>query len=317
MDIDDIIVEFGAYYIAGGQNMARLVRQLNRAAVTETLLTPMITDDTLYRGAETQFTRVVQPFQSAWTPLNPLKIQPVEIKLFKQKVDLDEEPHVLEATWLGFLSGDDIDVAQWPFIRWYMEVHLLPQIPEDMEMNELYSGKFVAPTAGVAGAAGTSMDGLETIINRHIGSGRTAPITLGAIPTNDDQDTYEYMEMFADRINKKYWKIPMVIGMDEAIARRAIRGKRAKYGKDVAGLGNPLAIEDTNLTFLGLPSMDGAQKIWCTPKWNVCYFRKKTQNQKQFKIEVVKRILSLYSDWWNGVGFHIPEIIFTNDRDLV
>jgi hypothetical protein len=317
VDIQEIITEFGAYYIANAQNMGRLVQRINRAAITETLLTPMVTDDTLYRGAESQFSRVVQPFQSKWTPLANLKVVPIEIQLFKQKVDLDEEPHVLEATWLGFLTGDDIDPAQWPFIRWYMEVHLLPQIPLDMEMNELYAGKYLAPVSGTPGAAGTAMDGLKTLINRQVAASRITPISIGAIPTTSNLDTYEYFELFADRIAKAYWKIPMVIGCDEAVARRAIRGKRQKYGKDIEGVGNVNAIEDTNLTFLGLPSMDGANKIWCTPKYNVCYFRKKSQNMKNFKVESVKRILSLFTDFWNGVGFHIPEIVFTNDQDLV
>jgi hypothetical protein len=317
VDIADILLEFGTYYINSGQNMARLVKKLNRAAVTETLLTPMVTDETLYRGAESQFGRIVQPFQSKWTPLAGLKFVPVEIKLFNQKVDLDEEPHKLEASWLGFLTGDDIDVKEWPFIRWYMEVHLLPQIPLDIEMNEIYAGKFVAPVSGEPGAAGTSMDGLKTIINRHVADGRMSPIVMGAIPTTSNKDVYEYFESFADKIHKAYWKIPMVIGCDEAVARKFIRGKREKYGKDTDFNGTNTTIEDTNLSIMGLPSMDGAQKIWCTPKANVVYFRKKSQNMKNFKIESVKRILSLFTDFWNGVGFHIPEVVFTNDRDLV
>jgi hypothetical protein len=223
MEIEDIISEFGNYYINQGQNMARLVKLLNRAALTETLLTPMVTDETLYRGAQSQFSRVVQPFQAKWTPLANLKVTPVEIKLFKQKIDLDLEPHVLEATWLGFLTGDQIDPAEWPFIRWYMEVHLVPQVPLDMEMHELYAGKYVAPQEGVPGAAGTSMDGIKTIINGHIGTGRITPIALGAIPTTSNKDTYEYFEKFADRIDKAYWKIPMVVGVDEAVAAANVK----------------------------------------------------------------------------------------------
>jgi hypothetical protein len=132
-----------------------------------------------------------------------------------------------------------------------------------------------------------------------------------------DLDVYNYFELFADRIGKKYWTQPMVIGTDMMVQRRALRGKRIKYGKDVnQGPAIDATIADTNLQLLGLPSMMDAGKIWCTPKWNVCYFRKKTQNQQAFKIESIKRLLSLYSDWWNGVGFHIPEIIYTNAEDL-
>lgn len=316
MDIADIITEFGNYYEKRPENMNHLVKQLNQPSVTESLLTPLVTDDTHYRCAETQFTRVVQAFQQAWTPLNPLNVVPVEIQMFKQKVDLDESPHQLEATWLGFLTGPEIDVKEWPFIRWYMEVHLLPQIDEDIELNEIYKGVRVEPGVGVAGASGAAMDGLRKIINAHVTAGSCTPIVMGAIPLTN-LETYEYFELFADKIGKKYWNIPMQLGVDQAVARRAIRGKREKYGKDIMKVDALTVIEDTNISIMGLPSMGGAEKIWCTPKWNSVYLRKKTQNMKQFKVESVKRVLSLYSDWWIGVGFHIPGIVFTNDRDLI
>lgn len=316
MDIADIITEFGNYYEKRPDNMKRLVKKLNQASVTEKLLTPLVTDDTIYKGAESQFTRVVQPFQIGWTPLNPLKFVPVEIRMFQQKVDLDETPHTLEASWLGFLTGEEVDPKEWPFIRWYMEVHLLPQIDEDMELNEMFKGSYVAPTPGTAGAAGTSMDGIRKIRNAHITAGRITPIVMGAIPATN-LDTYEYFEEFADKIGKRYWNIPMQLGVDEAVARRAIRGKREKYGKDVMPTGALTLIEDTKVSIVGLPSMAGSSITWCTPKWNSVYLRKKTQNMKQFKIESIKRVLSLYTDWWVGVGFHIPEIVFTNDQDLL
>jgi len=262
----------------------------------------------------------VQPFQIGWTPLGNLTFKPIEIQLFKQKVDLEQDPSTLEATWLGFLTGPDVDPAAWPFIRWYLEVWVLPKVQEDIELYEIYGGVAATPAPGVAGASGTAMDGIRKIINNNITLGRTAPIAdIGAIPVGGtDLDVYDYFELFADRIGKKYWNIPMVIGVDQGIQRRALRGKRAKYGKDInQGPAIDATVADTNLGIMGLPSMAGAGKIWCTPKWNVCYFRKKTQNQQLFKLESIKRILSLYSDWWLGVGFHIPEIIFTNAEDLV
>jgi len=317
MDISEVIAEFGEYYEKRPENKARLVKQLNVAAKTETLFTPIVTDDTIYKGAESQFSRVVQPFQIGWTPLNPLDMKPVEIRMFQQKVDLDEDPSKLEASWLGFLTGPEVDPAEWPFIRWYIEEHLIPQIQEDIELNEIFNGKFLAPTAGTAGAAGTGMDGIKTLINGHITGGGITPIVMGAIPTTSDLDVYNYLELFADRIGKRYWKIAMQLGVSETIERKALRGKRAKYGKDTDFKGTNNLIEETNISIVGLPSMNSSNKIFCTPKWNSVYLRKKTQNQKQFKIESVKRILSLYTDWWIGVGFNIPQIVFTNDQDLV
>jgi hypothetical protein len=316
MDIADIITEFGSYYIDQGQNMARLVKQLYWAGVTENYLTPMITDETVYRTAESEMTTLIQPYQDAWTPKGAVNFKPVEIHLFNQKIDFESNPHKLEATWLGFLSGPQVDPLEWPFIRWLMEVHLVPKMQEDMEINEIYGGLFTAPAAGVPGAAGTAMDGIKTIINRHIDAGRTEPIAdLGAIPT-DDLDNYEYFEMFDDRIGKKYWMQEMTIGCDMAVARRALRGKGIKYRTNTVGVAIDNKLEYTNLSIVGMPSHMDSNKIWATPKSNACYFRKKTPNMKQFKVESIKRMLTVYTDFWNGVGFLIPEIIWTNAEDL-
>nr|WP_199079086.1 hypothetical protein [Pedobacter sp. ASV19] len=317
MDISEVLAEFGEYYEKRPENKARLVKQLNVAAKTETLFTPIVTDDTIYRGAESQFSRVVQPFQIGWTPTNPLDMKPIEIRMFQQKVDLDEDPSKLEASWLGFLTGPEVDPAEWPFIRWYIEVNLIPQIQEDIEMNEIFNGKYVAPTPGIAGAIGSGMDGIKTLINGFVTTGKTSPIVMGPIPTSSNKDTYDYMELFADRIGTKYWGIPMQLGVSESVARKALRGKRDRYGQDNDFKGATNLIEETNISIVGLPSMNGSNKIFCTPAWNSIYLRKKTQNQKQFKIESIKRILSLYTDWWIGIGFNIPQIVFTNDQDLV
>jgi hypothetical protein len=62
--------------------------------------------------------------------------------------------------------------------------------------------------------------------------------------------------------------------------------------------------------------MNLSDKLWCTPKSNAIKLGKKTQNMNAVRVENVDRLVKMYSDWWCGVGFVIPEIVFTNDRDL-
>jgi hypothetical protein len=127
---------------------------------------------------------VVQPFQKQFTPLAGVTFQPVEIKQFRMKVGAQEYPDELEATWLGFLDSPEVDRKAWPFVRWYVEVYLIPQIKQDIELNEIYQGVYAAPEAGTPGAAGTSMDGLKITINRHIANGLISPIATGTVETD-------------------------------------------------------------------------------------------------------------------------------------
>ncbi|WP_310395719.1 hypothetical protein [Hymenobacter sp.] len=314
--IADVVAQFGAYYLNQGQNLTRLYQLLRSATTTESMFTPVNTDDTLWRAAKTLFSRVVQPFQKAFTPLAGVTFVPVAIEQFKMKVDAQEYPDELEASWLGFMDGESIDRKAWPFVRWYVEVYLIPQIKQDIEFNEIYQGVFAVPTAGTAGPAGTSLNGLKKTLNGHISAGRIEPIITGALDATPE-GLVEQMEAFADGIHKDYWNIPMMLGCSEEVARRFLRGQERKYGKNTGGGALGLVINNTNITLQGLPSHRNTEKIWCTPKGNAIMLRKRIQNQSQILVESVDRLLKFFTDFSMGIGFIIPEIVFTNDRDLV
>jgi hypothetical protein len=317
LQIADVVAQFGAYYLNNGQNLSRLYELLRRATSTESMFSPINTDDTIWRAAKSLYTRVIQPFQKAFTPLASVKFEPVEIKQFKIKVDAQEYPDDLEASWLGFLDGEDIDRKAWPFVRWYCEQYLIPQIKQDIELLEIYQGVRVEPTNGVAGAAGTSIDGLKKTINYHINTtGKITPIATGALAT-DPEAFVDQMEDWADGIDKAYWSIPMMLGCSETVARRFLRGQERKYGKNTGGGALGLTINNTNITLAGLPSHQHTDKFWCTPKANAVMLRKRIQNQTAIQVENVDRLLKFFTDFSMGIGFIIPEIVFTNDLDLV
>lgn len=314
--INDVIAQFGAYYLQQGQNLTRLYELLRRATQTESMFTPVNTDDTIWRAAKTLFSRVVQPFQKQFTPLAGVTFVPVAIQQFKMKVDAQEYPDELEASWLGFLDGEGIDRKAWPFVRWYCEVYLIPQVKQDIETLEIYQGVYQAPVAGTPGAAGTSMDGIKVTINRHITAGRITPIITGALAT-DLLDFVNQVEGFVDGIDKAYWNIPMMLGCSETLERRFLRGQERKYGKNTGGgaLGN--VVNNTNITLKGLVSHQNTEKFWCTPVANAIMLRKRIQNQTAIQVENVDRLLKFFTDFSMGIGYIIPEIVFTNDRDLV
>jgi len=295
MTIADIITEFGAYYLKNGQNMNRLMRQLRQTLVTTSVFTEINSDETVWRASESRHGRVIQPFQKAWTPIGEVEFKPVAIESFKLKSDVQDYPDDLESTWLGFLSSNNLDRKQWPFVRWWVEQELLPQVKEDVELNEIWSGVFAAPTPGTPGDAGTSMNGIRKAINDQVTATRITTIATGA-PDASDANWVGQIEDFADAINQKYWMIPMQLCMNPTLARRFQR---------------------TNLRVKALPSMGTSTKIWCTPKNNSILLTKRKGMMDKMQPESVDRLVKLFTDFWMGVGFVIPEIVFTNDQDLL
>ncbi len=135
MEIEDIKTEFGAYYIKGSQNASRIYQLLRASTPTSGLFTPVVTDDTVWRASSATQKRILQPFQKRWTPIDGSEFKPLSIEQFKMKVDDEQTPDDLEASWLGFLTGPGVDRKEWPFVRWYVEQMLIPQTLEDLELN--------------------------------------------------------------------------------------------------------------------------------------------------------------------------------------
>jgi hypothetical protein len=314
MNITDVVTEFGAYYQDRGQNVARLYQVLRRKLASESMFTSTITDETIWQASKVIYGRLVQAYQKGFTPINPLQFKPVQIQMFHHKVDTSETPHDLEATWLGFLADNNVSPKEWPFVRWWIEKQVVTQIEDDMETLEIGKGVRVEPTAGAAGAAGAGMDGFLTIIKNHVTASRTTPITMGTIPA-DEVEFVEYVEDFADQIDDKYWNQSMELNMSTTLVRRYRRGLRKVYGKDTVDNELTNKVKETNLVIVGRDSMLGKNRIFCTPKDNAIVLKKKTENQKRFDVQAFERQVKLLTDWYYGVGFILPELIFCTDQE--
>jgi len=317
MDVSAIITEFGAYYLQSGQGRAALSKVLNWQAKTEMMFTRILTQNTKIDRASSVMSRLLQPFQKQWSPTGDVTFTPLDIPLFKMKADFEEYPDELEETWLGFLASDDLDRKNWPFVRWLLEVHMIPQMEEDMELNEIYSGVYVAPpTPGTAGAAGSAMNGIKKTLNDLVTGGRITPIVTGA-PNADPATWVGQVEAFTRAIDKRYWMTPMDIAMSQDLELRFKDGMEVKYNTQYRQEGDIAKVKNFPHRVVGLPSHVGANKIWCTPKGNAILGVKRPALAKQVQIENVDRLVKIYTDGFKGVGYVLPEIVFTNDQDLV
>lgn len=315
MNATQLITEFGAYYLGnqGKQNADRLIQQLNVPAKTMEAFTSILSDDTIYQASETRIDKLLQPFQKGWTPKGTVEFLPIKIEQFKMKMDFEDTPDDLEATWAGFLTGKGIKREEWFFIRWLLEAHLIPQLQQDFELDAVYKGRRVNPTAGTPGAAHESMDGMGAVIERHIADGRTTPITLGAIETNPVHFV-EQVQDLAKQVDDRYKGTPMQLNMDRTLAERYEEGFDEKYNVNYRQDTNSFKVKyNANLVVVGRDSMINSERMWATPKKNAILLKKRTQNMGMFEIQSVDRLVKIFTDFSMGVGVLIPEILFCNE----
>lgn len=308
--VTDVVQEYGSYYINEGQNMARLTQRLLRPSITASYFALRPTMDTRYRVADAEVSRVLQPFQKAFTPLGDTAFKPHTIDLFKLKVDVEENPHDITDSWLGFLEGQQLDPKEWPFVRFWLEELVANRMAEDFELNEAYEGVFQAPTPNTPGAAGTAMDGIAQVFSDL--SGRINSITMGAVPEGAE-DFVSYVEDFVAGIEKEHRRRIDHVFLNEDLHLKYRQGKRTKYNQNYAQETDlDRVIDFPQCTVVGLPSMGDSKKLWATLPQNRVRLLKKAD--LPMKVEGMKRLVNAYTDYSIALNFLRPESVFVSDQ---
>lgn len=308
--VSDVVTEYGAYYEKSGQNKSRILQLLFQGTVTEKEMTKMKTDQTIFKLANGVIDDLVQPFQTAFTAKGTLTFKPNPIELNHIKVDFSMFPDDIEAMWMGFLASNDLKRTEWPFVRFAIEKYLIPKILDNLELKEVYKGVYAAPTPGTPGATGTSMDGLQKKLQVGIDAGTINSVILGTLTASN---IFDKVEEFTDAISTRYQTVKMPVCMDPVLVKWFYRDKRSKgFYQITSDKSIDDSIDFSPQYVVPLPSMHGTAEMFATPKANMLYLTKKDQNKSKFEVQGFERLVKLLTDWYEGVGFGINEVVWSN-----
>lgn len=309
----DLVTQFGAYYLNEGQNMDRLKSALRTPAVTPSYAIPIVHDGDIYRTANTKLGKIVQQFQKSFTAKGDITFEPNEIRLRNCKVDLSLYPDDVKGKWIGFLQNlTDQERANWPIVRYLLEMEVIPQIPHDMESEAYWKGVYTVPTVGTAGTPEDTIDGIRRLLNNGLAASTINAISLSAAPTT--ANIFDMVEEFVEETvtaRKELAGVPMRVYMSPSWLRAYFRDKRNTHGSDVNYSTTGINTIDfmPNVELVGLPSMEGADYIWATPVDNFVWLRK-VNGMSTPRVEESKREVFLMLDWWEGLGFLYNELVY-------
>lgn len=305
-----IVQEYGAYYIDAGQNKKRILNMLSQGSEIVKYATPIKTDDTIFRLANATFHSLVQPFQKTFTQKGGVDIVPNEIRQYRFKLDDEFMPDEFYATWLGFLTAQQVDRKEWPFVKWLIEVYYKNQIDQDMELNEYYKGVYATPQAGIAGEDGTGMNGVQHLLRTGVELGTINSIPMEALNASA---IFDQVEAFTDKISEVYQGIKMNVFMSRHWLKKYLQDKRVQgFYQKFSEKDIDSGIDFTPLNVIGLASMVGTEDIFCTPAQNFLHVAPATITKNSFKFEEAKRAVAVMADWAEGLGFGINQAVWTN-----
>lgn len=316
INIADIITEHGAHYKAGGQNVNDLIGMIYQGSVTEQYFAPIRTEKTKIDRATAEISSVIQAFQKNFTRKGDATFKPLSIELTKLKIDVEEYPDDIEQSWLGFLAANNLDRKTWPFIRYWLQELVLKKAQENWELNEIYYGKYYAPVQDTPNPDGKNFDGVRYTLNKLISDGSVTTIPSGAWTKNNAVTFVEEIEAWVKEIPSLYRSKIKQLFMSEDLRMLYRQGKREKYNMYYAQETDLDKVVDTNISVIGLPSMVGDDKIFCSTDMNMVMATKKPENERVFKVEEAKRLVSAMTDFYKGFGIWVPDWVFTNDLNL-
>jgi hypothetical protein len=336
INVTDIVTMHGQVYKDSGQGVADIHKRFHQKSVTENVFGLVPTTETIKHRAFAMQSRVLQLFQKENTEIGSLVLTPQKAELTALKVDVAEWPDDIVDTWAGFLGSLDANERmKWPFVKWWLEEHVLPEADENWELLEIYHGtKDTVTTPGTANAAGENFVGIKKQINTAIGLGTTTPHLTGAF--SDDAKTFvEQIELWLRTIkessneNRTVFESGMIKEICLSPSRRDLfkEGMGIKYNTNYnqislnanVNVDDTVKIHNSNITIKGLPSMIGSDKIWATPTKNKWGFVKRPKSSQYFQVSqdgTNVRKVKASMDFWKGVGFWLPQYVYTNDLEL-
>lgn len=315
--VDDVITAWGDQYLSHQQNMDNLHMLPFEAFGTQDAGTLIETNDTIIREANVEVQEVLQQYQDDFTAKGGTEFTPVEIKLYNMKIDVAFIPQKLRSTWLGFLTNNDKTPEDYPFVVWAINNYVLKQKDEDLE-NAIYKAVYVAPTSGTAGQVLQVMNGIEKQQNDLVAAGDVDIIDTGDLDAMTPTAFVTAIEEFIKEIPEKYrYNYQLDLNMNRTFRDKFRQGMQDKYNVNYQMTEQLLRVMHfENVMIKGRASMIGKERIWTTPKFNLLMPVKGFSNRNGFDVQKFDRKVKFLTDFWAGVGFVQPQLLFMNGAEV-
>jgi len=299
---------FGTYI---GTNQKDILVLLTQATESQKHMTTIASADLEYRASKAVVDDLVQGFQKKWTPKGTATFTPIAIPQRRHKFDWEMYPDDIVDSWLGFMAQENTDRKVWPISRYIIEKLILPKINDNRELKLIGKGVYEAPVADIAQATGKSMDGFITILEKlkTAGTSNVNFITLDAL-TKDN--IFDQVEAFAEGVSDLYQDIPMEVFISRKWYAAYHKKRRDLHGQDTNYAGQKDVIEGSNMTLVPLPSMNGKDVLFCTPRENFIRLMNRNEGASNISIESIDRQVKVFADWYESVGFGIEEAVFAS-----
>jgi hypothetical protein len=208
---------------------------------------------------------ILKPYNKNWTPnADAAKVVPRIMQVRTCKVEVELEPLAYHHTYLGQFLKAGTDPNDLPFEKYLMQ-KIVEGAAQQLELQGIFHGEYNA--AGQT--PGSTMNGLNTIVEAEIAAGNITPIVTGAINAVDAVGAIEGMFY---SIPEEYQAAPLKMFVSPKLKHWYNIAYREAYGAHTASVQfDKQFIDGTQCEIVAMPGLAGSNRIHLTTPGNVFY----------------------------------------------
>jgi len=188
-----------------------------------------------------------------------------------------------------------------------MENWIMKQINHDREVNAYFNGVYSQPDGVTAGDSVDTMQGIKKLVDDGLSTGNMNEIVLNGGITA--ANAFDQVETFVSGISEDHLVDDIVMFMSHTNAINYHRDRRNTHGQDTNFMGKKSTPDFyDNVEIIPVRGFAGSDYIVATPKSNFLHLTK--GEVKAPIMERDKRKVALMTDWWEGLGFGLDELVY-------
>lgn len=272
-----------------------------------------------WKATKALITSVVQQFTDKWTPAGKTTFTPIEIPLYRHKINLPIRAVDVE-DWIFGMYDESKDLDKHPVTLYILNNLLKPRALEDIEHKMICNGVYdeIDWDTVEDGDAGQvpekSMNGFMTILKNYKAAG-TSNINFIDLGTITDSNIVDKFNDFVDEIDEVYQAKNMPIICSLTTYKQYKRAYKKQFGENTPKSDDPQFGSDTidysKNRLVWLPSMSGQCGFFATPKENFIGLRHKNEvGTTRIFMQKENYTLKVFGEFRLGVGFAMQEAVF-------
>lgn len=306
MNISKLTDALGAYIRANSKEIHAMMYNVDSPLLTRAKTITKIKGE--FPAINSITTDVIQGFVAEWNAMGSTKITPNILKAYHQKVNYELIPAEIEASWLGEMNEEDLDLAEKSISKFIIEKELKPRAQDNVRhliVNGVYN-------SGALGTFGNSMNGVIKMLADGVANADN-PMYRIQLAALTDSNAVDQVIVFERAIPAKFRRFIKEIFIPTADFAKFKLDYMNTYGTVVfATEASTMKTPIYNIPLTPVDEMPEGAPMFCTVDGNLLKLVDKFNAPTVTDIQKVDYKLKLFMEFHLGVGFWTNQFVFVS-----